>query len=163
MDFVEYANSWARSEVTQGQIMIGFGVLLVVSIVGILKSEVELLRGTLLPLGLFVVLLIGYGAFILYSRPAHAKQSITLYQKSTSEAIEREIDKHVNDNKAGNMLMKIYPILAILALTGVMFIPSPYYKGMCLGFAVLFIGIYFIDNGFVTRSDAFLEFLDKLG
>lgn len=40
--------------------------------------------------------------------------------------------------------------------------PSQYVKGMAIGFVILFASTYIIDNGFVTRSDAFLSFLDTL-
>jgi len=162
MDFIEYANNWAKSEVTQGQIMIAIGVLILLALIGILKSDIVFLKGATIPIGLILVILIGYGGYILYSRPAHAKESIDLYQKSEKEAIEQEIVKHTNDNKAGKTLMKIYPILAIVSLLLLMFIPSPYYKGMAVGFGFLFLMTYVIDNGFVSRSDAFLEFLNEL-
>lgn len=162
MDFIEYSNSWAKSEVTQAQIMIGIGILFVAAFVGILKSEVELLRGSLLPMGVILVLLLGYGSFILYSRPAHAKESIALYQESKQEAIEQEKAKHINDNKAGKLLMKVYPALALVAIVVVMIVPTPYYKGMAIGFVLLFLTAFIMDNGFVTRSDAFLAFLDSL-
>lgn len=162
MDFIEYANNWAKSEVTQGQIMIGLGVLILAALVGIIRSEVEFLKGATIPIALMLVILIGYGGYILFSRPAHAKESIALFQKSEKEAIEQEIVKHTNDNKAGKTLMKIYPILAIVSLALLMFLSSPYYKGMAVGFGFLFLMAYVVDNGFVSRSDAFLEFLNEL-
>lgn len=162
MDFIEYANNWAKSEVTQARIMIGIGALLLVAFIGIIKSQMELLRGTLIPMGLLLAILIGYGSYILYSRPAHAKQSIALYQQSEKQGIEKEQIKHTNDNKAGKTLMKIYPILMLVSVIALLFISNPYYKGMAIGFAVLFIATYITDYGFVSRSDAFLSFLFKL-
>lgn len=162
MDFIEYANNWAKSEVIQGQIMIGIGVLFLAAFIGILRSEVEFLRGSLVPIALIILMLIGYGGYILSSRPAHVRQSIERYQQSANEAIKLEKAKHINDNKTGKTLMKIYPLLAIGAIVALMLIPSPYSKGMAMGFAVLFLATYIMDNGFVTRSDAFLQFLGEL-
>ncbi|MDC1068976.1 DUF2178 domain-containing protein [Candidatus Kapabacteria bacterium] len=162
MDFIEYTYSWVKSEATQGKIMIFIGVLLLVAFVGIIRSHNELLRGTLIPMTLLLTICIGYGGYILYSRPAHVKQSITLYQQSEKEAIEKEQTKHINDNKAGKTLMKIYPILILVSIIALLFVANPYYKGMAIGFAVLFIAFYVIDFGFVSRSDAFLSFLSKL-
>lgn len=163
MDFIEYANNWAKSEVTQARIMIGIGVLLLVSFIAIIKNQNELLRGTLIPLGLLLTVLIGYGVYILYSRPAHVKQSISFYQQSEKEAISKEQAKHINDNKAGKILMKyVYPSLLLLSVLALILLKTPYYKGMALGFALLFISTYIIDYGFVSRSDAFLSFLSTL-
>lgn len=162
MDFIQQLQLWEKSELLQGKIMMGVGVMLLVSAVAIFRSHNEFLRGTLIPLTLLLAVLIGYGAYILQSRPAHVAQSVTLYQQSPQEAVEKEIKKHSSDNKAGNTLLKIYPILAILALLGLMFAPSLYLKGLALGFALLFLSTYLIDNGFVTRSDVVLNTLTQL-
>jgi len=69
MDFIEYANSWAKSEVLQARIMIGVGIIVLIAFIGIIRSENQLLRGALIPLSLLLLVLLGYGAFILYSRP----------------------------------------------------------------------------------------------
>lgn len=161
MDFIEYANNWAKSEVTQAKIMIGIGILLLVAFIAIIKSENELLRGMLIPMSLLLIILIGYGGYILYSRPAHINESIALYQQSEKEAITKEQTKHINDNKAGKTLLKVYPILMLISVIALFFVSSPYYKGMAVGFAILFIATFIIDSGFVSRSDAFLSFLSK--
>jgi len=163
MDFITYTNIWVKSEVTQGRIMVGVGILFLFVLYGVFRSQNELLKGALIPMGLLTLILIGYGSYILYSRPAHAKKSIALYQKSIEEAIEKEKIKHINDNKAGKTLMRyVYPGLIILSALALLFISSPYYKGMAIGFILLFASTYIIDNGFVSRSDAFLSFLNSL-
>lgn len=162
MDFIEYANNWSKSEVTQAKIMIGIGVLLTVAFIGIIRSENEFLRGALTPIGLLLIILLGYGSYILYSRPAHVKESIALYQQSEKEAIEKEKAKHINDNKAGDTLLKIYPILMLISIALLFFVSSPFYKGMAIGFGLLFIATFMIDYGFVSRSNAFLSFLSEL-
>lgn len=163
MDFLEYMNTWVKSEVAQGRIMVGVGILLLAVLYNIFSSQNELLKGALIPLGLLLLILVGYGGYILYSRPAHAKESIALYEKNSTEAVEKEKAKHINDNKAGKTLLKyVYPILMTLSAISILFIKSPYYKGMALGFVLLFVSIYIIDSGFVSRSDAFLSFLGQL-
>jgi len=163
MDFIEYTNAWAKSEVVQARVMIGIGLLFLYVFYGIIRSQNELLKGALIPLGLLLVVLIGYGSYILYSRPAHARESIALYQKSKIEAIEKEKVKHINDNKAGKTLIKyVYPILMIISATALFILQSQYFKGMALGFLLLFVSTYIMDSGFVSRSDAFLTFLNNL-
>ncbi len=163
MDFIEYTQNWAKSEVLQGRIMIGVGVVLLIGFISILRSNHELLRGSVIPLGILIAIFIGYGGFILYSRPAHAKESIALYQKSDIEALEKEREKHINDNKAGNTLLKfVYPGMILAGLALLILAASPYFKGMGLGFALLGIAAYVMDYGFVSRSDAFLSFLKNI-
>lgn len=163
MSFAEYMSNWASSELLQGKIMIGIGVFLAIAFVGIFRNENELLRGSLVPLAILLTVLIGYGGYILYSRPTHAKSSVEMYEKSPQEAIAQEIEKHVNDNKAGKTLMRyVYPSIMIVSALAVLFVSGTYFKGMGLGFVLLSVSTYVIDNGFVTRSDAFIAFLETI-
>ena len=163
MDFIEYTNAWAKSEVSQGRIMIGIGTLLLFALYGIFRSQNELLKGALIPLGLLLIVLIGYGSYILYSRPAHATESIALYQKYGTEAIEKEKIKHISDNKTGKTLIKyVYPVFMVISTIALFFLQNQYHKGMALGFLLLFVSTYAMDSGFVSRSDAFLSFLNNL-
>lgn len=163
MDFIEYINTWAKGEVFQGKIMMGVGLIAVFALVGILRSESEFLRGAIIPMILLVLVLVGYGGYILYSRPAHATESISMYQESTEKAVVQERAKHINDNKAGKMLMRfVYPSLIIICGIALLILSNAYYRGMAAGFILLSVSTYIIDNGFVTRSDAFVAFLDAL-
>ncbi|MGB0369423.1 MAG: hypothetical protein ACPGD8_08450, partial [Flavobacteriales bacterium] len=142
---------------------IGIGALVLVAFISILKSENELLRGSLIPLGLLLVVLVGYGGYILYSRPAHAKESIALYQKSPEEAVVQETAKHINDNKAGKTLIRFfYPGIILISALVLLLVSSPFCKGMALGFILLAASAYVIDSGFVSRSDAFIAFLETI-
>lgn len=162
MNFIHYSSTWAKSEVIQGRIMILIGLLAIVAFIGILRSEHELLRGSLIPLGILIFMMIGYGGFIIYSRPAHSKQAIALYQENQAEALQKEKAKHIADNNIGGPALKIYPILALLALATIYLNFGVRYQGMALGFAVLFVAMYIMDYGFVSRSEGFLKFLEGL-
>lgn len=138
------------------------GVIIIFATYGIWRSDNDLLRGMLIPLALLIVILIGYGAYILYSRPAHARDSIALYQTSTQDAIAKERTKHITDNKVGNTLLRTYPILMLLSVLVLIFVNDPHYKGMAIGFAFLFAAAFIIDSGFVSRSNAFIDFSNRL-
>jgi len=162
MSFTEYIYTWVKNEVLQGRIMIGIGVILIPAFIAIMKGEHGLLKGSLIPLGLLLIILIGYGSFILYSRPAHAKISIELFEKSETEGMVKEKAKHISDNKAGNTLLKVYPVLMLVSVIPLFFGISDYYKGLSLGFILLFISVYIIDYGFVSRSNNFISFLNTM-
>ena len=151
MEFTDYTNDWAKSEVLQGRIMMAIGIFLSIVFVAILRSDNVLLKGSMIPLSLLLAILLGYGSYMLYSRPAHAKEIIKLHQKSPDEAIKKEMAKHINDNKTGKVLMRVYPLLMLVSIGGLIFVSSPHYKGMAVGFALLFIAMFLIDNGFLSR------------
>lgn len=163
MDFISYSQSWSKSEVLQGKIMIGIGLLVLIALVFILKSEHELLRGSLIPLSLLVLILIGYGGFILYDRPSHSNEAIVMFKSSPDEAVKQEVAKHINDNKAGKTLMKyVYPGLILVSTLVLFLVSSAFYQGLSLGFILVFTSTYIIDYGFVSRSEHFIEFLNQV-
>jgi hypothetical protein len=162
MNFTEYLNEWVQAEVLQGKIMVGVGLILIPVLWAILKGEHQLLKGALIPLALLLVVLIGYGGYILYSRPAHGAQSTQQFELDREQALKLEKAKHINDNKAGNTLLKIYPILMLISILPLLFAVPVYYKGMGLGFTFLFMAIFIIDYGFVSRSNAFMAYIDTL-
>ena len=162
MEFTNFTNDWAKSEVFQGKMMIGIGIFLSIVFVAILRSDNTLLKGGLIPFSLLLAILLGYGSYMLYSRPAHAQEIIRLYQKSPDKAIKQERAKHINDNKTGKVLICVYPLLMLVSIVALIFVSTPHYKGMAVGFALLFISMFVIDNGFVSRSESFLSFLKEL-
>jgi len=133
MDFIEYSTQWVKSEVLQGRIMVVIGILLLFAFIAIMRNGNEMMRGSLIPMALLLLVLIGYGSYILYSRPAHSKQSIALYEKSKEEALTQEVEKHISDNKAGKMLLRIYPILMLVSVIA-LFLVSSYYSDAFLAF-----------------------------
>lgn len=158
MDYTEILQNWLKGELLQGKIMIGIGVLIGIVFIGIFRSQNELLRGMLIPLGILIILLLGYGGYILQSRPAHVQQSIALYQSDKNNAVKQEITKHTNDNKAGKTLTKyVYPSLIIVAAIALFLFTSRYYRGMAIGFILLFASTFIIDSGFVNRSDKVIQ------
>ncbi|MBO9490368.1 hypothetical protein J7384_08345 [Endozoicomonas sp. G2_1] len=162
MNFNQILQIWLKGELLQGKVMIIVGVLLLLAAIAIFRNQNELLRGTLLPIGFLITVLIGYGGYILQSRPAHVAQSEALYHSSPIQAVAREIDKHTSDNQIGNTLLKIYPVLAIIAIVVLMWLPSGSYRGIALGFTFVFLSALIIDNGFVTRSNAVIQAISKL-
>ncbi len=163
MAFSDHLQTWLKGELTQGKIMIGMGILVLIAFIAILKSHNQLLRGSLIPMGLIILILIGYGGYILQSRTAHVQNTLALYQQEPKEAIKKEIEKHTNDNKIGKPNLQYFiPTALVLLGLSLFFIKSPYYQGMVLGFILLFVINYVLDYGFVSRSETVLKYLEKI-
>lgn len=162
MSFNQILQIWLKGELLQGKAMIIIGLVLLLAVIAIFRSHNELLQGAILPLGLLVLVLIGYGGYILQSRPAHVLKSEALYKTSPSEAITREVKKHTSDNQIGNTLLKVYPSLVIVTIVALMLLSSAFHQGMALGFTLMLLAALIIDNGFVSRSDVVIKAISKL-
>lgn len=160
INFTEHIHNWAKAEVLQGKIMIVVGVLFLIALLSILKSQHQLLRGASIPFSIIVTILIGYGSYVIHSRTMHIKERLALFQKSQQEAIVKEKNKHAKEYKMGKIFMKTYPILVIITMVALLFLNSTYYQGWCIGMAILSIIAFIVDYGFVSRSSTFLSFLN---
>jgi len=63
MELIDYTIAWVKGEVFQGKIMLAISILLLFGGIAILKSEHEILKGTLIPLGFILLIFFGYGGF----------------------------------------------------------------------------------------------------
>lgn len=163
MDFIDYTIHWAKAEIAQGRLMILTGIIFSFITYAAYNSPTSFYRGTFIPLLLLLFILIGYGAYIMYSRPIHAEETIALFEVNPSSAIDLEKIKHASDNNLGNLLLRfVYPTFIIGACLLLLFIKDPYLKGLAIGLVLLFTTTYFIDSGFVHRSDKFLLYLQSI-
>ncbi|MCP4521393.1 MAG: hypothetical protein GY827_06840 [Cytophagales bacterium] len=157
MDFIKYTTEWVKGEVFQGKIMIGIGILLLVGAIAIFKSEHEVLRGTLIPLGLIIIALLGYGGFQIAGRPAHIDKVNTIYQQNPKEAIEQEYNKAMKDNKAYSTLKPVWAGLIILSVILYFIFSSYYFKGLAIGGVALFLSLLILDTTLHYRLQGYFK------
>ena len=77
MDLVDHATAWAKGELIQGRVMFLYGLLLLVCFVFIWRSNHEILRGTMIPMGILICVMLGYGKLF------DCKSSVIFFQNWT--------------------------------------------------------------------------------
>jgi len=159
MDLLEHTKIWVNGEVFQGKIMMGMGIALLIGWFAIFKSEHTLLKGSLIPLALVLVVLLGYGSMQAFYRPTHLQKVSNLYAGSPEKALEQEVQKAQKDEKAYKTLKPIWAVLIGLFLVLYFVFPSPYWKGMFLGFATLFLSLLVLDTVLHYRLDIYHQAL----
>jgi hypothetical protein len=110
MDFLQGLNLWAKGDALQGKIMVGIGLLLVLALPFLFKSEYTLVKGMLIPICLLMIANLGYGSFLLYSRPKHIATTTKLYQQNPQETIQKEPNKAQTDNKSYAVIRQIWAL-----------------------------------------------------
>jgi hypothetical protein len=156
---LEYTIIWAKGDSLQGKIMLAAGIFFLFAFIGIMRSDDPLYRGTLIPIGLLLVLLLGYGGFLAFSRPGHIQKISQLYKKSPEEAKEVELKKASNDHRNYSLAKKIWPFLIILSAIGFMLFTADYYKGLSIGLLIAFISVLIVDITLHHRLTPYLEYL----
>jgi len=158
-ELLQYTTNWMKGEVLQGKTMIIVGVVLILALVFIAKGENILLKGTQIPLGIIISVLVGYGSYVVLKKPLEIQENIEIYKQQPDRATEIALERQTKDYNNYKNLIRIYPILMLLAVSFVIFTTDEYSRGMAIGFLLLFCTAYTVDSCFMSRTVTYLEFL----
>lgn len=161
MELLKHTRYWVRGELLQGKVMISLGIAMLIIVLSCIRSQNELFKGMLIPLGVLIITNIAYGGYLSYSRTVHKTQIENEYFIAPQKTIESEIIKLEKDDESYQLMLSIYPILIIQAIMAVFFISTSYYKGLAMGCTLLFLTAYFIDSFLQYRLLAYLELLKR--
>lgn len=159
MDFLQGLNSWAKGDALQGKIMVGIGLLLILTLPFLFKSEYTLVKGMLIPLCLLTIANLGYGSFLLYSRPKHIEITTKLYRQNPRETTQRELSKMQTDNKSYAVIRQIWAVVIIVSVLAFFLFQNEYFKGVSLGLLCLSAAFLLLDTFLHYRLKPYLEIL----
>lgn len=162
MNLLDYTTTWIKGEVLQGKIMLAIGVIMLVGAIAIFRSDNTLLRGTLIPMGLILLIFFGYGGFQTFNRPTHIKKVTELFQENPAQAVEQEIAKAEKDHRNYSTLKVVWVVLIVLAAILYVFVSKDYFKGLSIGLIALFLTTLTVDSILHFRLKIYLEQLEKL-
>lgn len=162
MEIINHTTNWVKGDIFQGKIMLTIGILLLIGAVAIFKNNHPILKGTLIPIGLSVLILIGYGSYLAFSRPGHLENVKTVYAENQENAIHQEYEKASKDNKAYSTLKPIWIVLIIISALLFFVFKTDYLKGLSIGLIGLFFVALIVDTMLYYRVKPYLEALTKL-
>lgn len=146
MDILQYTSDWTKGDAIQGKIMLLAGAIFLVAGIFIFINNHTILKGTLIPLGLLLVILFGYGGFLSFSRPSHLTTVETGLKENAVSTIQTEYDKSMNDHKAYSNLKIVWCFLIAGSALFYYFAPSDYFKGLSIGLVTLFLTAMIVDT-----------------
>ena len=162
MNLLEHTTTWVNGEVLQGKIMLGLGILLLGATIAIFKSEHELLKGSLIPLGLLTLMLCGYGGFQVFGRPPHIQKVSEVFAQNPETAVKQELEKAQKDDRIYSTVKVVWIILLAIAAIGSLFISADFYKGLTIGLMVMFLSMLIIDTTLHHRLQVYMNALNQL-
>lgn len=159
MDLIIHTKEWVKGEVINGWVMLIVGVALLAALIAILFNHNQILRGTMLPLSFLILLLVGFGSYQIIKRPSHLTKVEHLYQQNPDKAKQTEYEKAMKDNKVYSFIKIVWVVLVVISLGMYFLLGNGYYKGMSIGFSMLFISTLLIDSILHQRLLDYLEHL----
>ncbi len=157
MDLIEHSNVWAKGEVLQGRIMLFYGILLLVSFVFIWKSNHEVLRGTMIPLGIVICVMFAYGAYLMASRSSFSLKLEQSFKENQVQAANNELARLQQENKTYSTLKPIWVALILASAIMYFLVSGHYWKGLSIGLIVLFLSGLLTDTSLHYRLSKYME------
>ena len=159
MNLLDYTTTWAKGDIFQGRIMLTIGIVLLIAGITIFRSNHDLLKGMLIPLGLVVLILVCYGSVLAFTRSGHLENVKTVYAENQVQAIQKEYNKATTDNKNYTMLKPIWVVLIIISAILFYFLKTDYLKGLAIGLIGLFFTALLVDSMLHYRLKPYYEIL----
>lgn len=135
------------------------GVIIAVAAIFIFINGNSMQKGMLIPLGLLLIMNLGYGGFLTLSRTDHAKKIQELHAANAQEAVSQELLKAERDNKTYSLLKPVWGGLIVVGIALFFFLSGDYWKGLSLGILALCTAGLIIDTFLHHRLEPYLEAL----
>ncbi|BAP31012.1 uncharacterized protein CHSO_1975 [Chryseobacterium sp. StRB126] len=162
MDFIQQSNNWAKGDIAQGQLMIGFVMFFLFPVIILsIPSHNVLLKGMLIPLSLLLVLNLAYGGYLLLTRTKNVQETQRLYDKNDQQTLEKELHDKEKDDKSYLVFTRIWASFVIISVVLYFLSGKDYLKGLSLGFILMFFGLLVVDTHFHSRLKVYYSFLQK--
>lgn len=161
MDFIQQLQIWVKGDVTQGKMMLGTAIVLLLPVlIGIIRSSNALLQGMLIPAALLLVMNLGYGSYLLLSKPKALVQIETQFREDPEETMKHELAKAKKEDKSYGLSKSIWAVLMVISVVLYFVFTKNYYKGLALGLIGMFFGMLIIDALLHERAKQYLTKLN---
>ena len=162
MDFSKQLQIWANGDASQGRIMVIAGVILSIAAIMILRGDNPVLKGMLIPMGLVILVNLGYGGFLSYSRPQHITKTQELYAQKSSDTVAKELAKAETDNRNYTVIKPVWATVMVIALILYFVVTKDYYKGLSMGLMGLALFGFLLDTFLHANLKPYLNLLRQL-
>lgn len=163
MDFIPHLQTWTKADISQGKWMIGIAIFILLPLcILLIKTNNSLQKGMLIPLCLLFLMNVGYGSYLLISKPKYVTERTAQVQLNAEETIKNEVAKIKAEDKSYTMTKYTWAGLLILSVVCFFVFNKDYFQGLSLGFAIMFLGMLLIDIFLHHQLKLYLTFLNDV-
>lgn len=162
MEFLQSFQSWVKGELLQAKFMLFFGIIMLICLIFILRSNDQFIRGLTIPLGLTIIALIGYGGFIIPDRNKRLSIIETELNKELPPKIIKEKRKIEEGIATCKTTIRIWSAIAVSGIILFFLFSNSYYKGIAIGVIILGFSLLLIDVFIDNRAKKLYPNFDKI-
>lgn len=152
MNVLHLTKNWIDGEVRQGWIMAVLGMSGAVSFVLVFRCHPELIRGLVVPAGLIVLALLGYGVNLIVVRPRMLRQFEAAFRADRSEFRRAEAQRLLSLKRSLATNRGIWIALTAVCCVTFFFVPGLTFKALVAGLALAFVSAFVIDAALEHRA-----------
>jgi len=162
MNLIKYTTTWVKGEVLQGKFMLIIGGVLLTVEYFLVKSNNDFLKGLIIPVGLIIFILVGYGLMQIIVRPKHLNKVARDFVKNPNLVFNKEYTKARKDDKIFKILKKIWMISGVVSIGLYIIFSNHYHQGLSIGSMGLFLTLYILDTTLHQRLKNYLKGMESL-
>ena len=163
MIFLQQMQLWTEGDVLQGRWMIGIAlIVLLPSILLVFKNDNPILHGMWIPLFLLLLMNIGYGSYLVLSKPKSMKQTQVQYEKNPTQTVEIVLRNMKQADKSYRITKLLWATFMAISVMLYFVFTKDYFRGLTLGLMIMFFGMLVIDTLLHQRVKQAMETINHI-
>lgn len=163
MNLLQQMQLWTKGDELQGRWMIGIAlVVLLPSILLVFKNNNPILHGMWIPLFLLLLMNIGYGSYLVLSKPKSLKETKIQYEKNPTQTVEIVLGNMKQADKSYRITKFLWATFMAISVLLYFVFTKNYFKGLTLGLMIMFFGMLVIDTMLHQRVKQTMETINHI-
>jgi drug/metabolite transporter (DMT)-like permease len=156
MDLLKLATEWAKAEAFSARFFIFFAILFLIASVGFWQlGKTDLAKAYIIPTVVAGLLLITIGIGLFFTNKSRITQFEQAFNANAPAFFQSEIKRSESTLKEYTVVLKVVPILIIIAALIVLFIHTPTWRAISITTIAMLIIILFVDGTAHARIEAY--------
>ena len=156
MELLKLATEWARSEVFSTRYFIFFAIGFLIASIGFWQlGKTELAKAYIIPTFIAGILLLIIGSGLNYTNIQRVKQFEKNFKTDASAFYQTEIVRSEDTLKEYSIVLKVIPILIIIAALLILFVNTPTWRAISITSIAMLVIILLVDGTAHSRIEKY--------
>ena len=156
MELLKLATEWARSEVFSTRYFIFFAIGFLIASIGFWQlGKTELAKAYIIPTFVAGILLLIIGSGLNYTNIQRVKQFEKDFKTDASAFYQTEIVRSKDTLKEYSIVLKVIPILIIIAALLILFVNTPTWRAISITSIAMLVIILLVDGTVHSRIEKY--------
>lgn len=163
MNYIQQLHHWAKGDLLQAKIMLAWAFIFCLPLICYcFKINKIFYKGLIIPLILLVLMLFGYGSYLLITKDKEVQKLEQQYLENQKRIISKEQSRGNANSQSYVVFKTIWGSLLLVSIIIYLLASSMYIKGFSAGCIILFLTLLITDTLFHARLNVYLSFLQEL-